>query len=100
MARWACSAGPGPWKPVIVQLEMASSVNPAAEAWNIVGEIRGREAPDEVIVVGGHLDSWDAGTGAVGVSLCGRQLRRGFPAQALIAGADMRIVKVARPILR
>jgi len=52
-------------KPVIVHLEMASSVNPAAEAWNIVGEIKGREAPDEVIVVGGHLDSWDPGTGAI-----------------------------------
>lgn len=52
-------------KPVTVHLEMASSVNPAAEAWNVVGEIRGREAPDEVIVVGGHLDSWDPGTGAI-----------------------------------
>ncbi len=51
-------------KPVTVRLNMASSSNPAAQAWNIVGEIRGREAPDEVIVVGGHLDSWDPGTGA------------------------------------
>jgi Zn-dependent M28 family amino/carboxypeptidase len=30
-----------------------------APAWNIVGEVRGREAPDEVILIGGHLDSWD-----------------------------------------
>jgi len=52
-------------KPVTVKLEMTSSSNPAAEAWNISGEIRGREAPDEVIVVGGHLDSWDPGTGAI-----------------------------------
>jgi Zn-dependent M28 family amino/carboxypeptidase len=51
-------------QPVTVRLNMASSVNPAAQAWNVVGEIRGREAPDEVIVVGGHLDSWDPGTGA------------------------------------
>ena len=51
--------------PVILHLEMASSLNPAAEAWNVVGEIRGREKPDEVIVVGGHLDSWDPGTGAI-----------------------------------
>jgi Zn-dependent M28 family amino/carboxypeptidase len=29
-----------------------------------VGEVRGRELPDEVVVVGGHLDSWDLGTGA------------------------------------
>jgi Zn-dependent M28 family amino/carboxypeptidase len=52
-------------KPVTIHLEMASSVNPAAEAWNVVGEIKGREKPDEVIVVGGHLDSWDPGTGAI-----------------------------------
>ncbi|HET6969582.1 MAG TPA: M20/M25/M40 family metallo-hydrolase, partial [Phenylobacterium sp.] len=39
--------------------------NPKADAWNVVGELPGREAPDEVIVVGGHLDSWDPGTGAI-----------------------------------
>jgi len=52
-------------KTVTVKLDMASSFNPAAQAWNVVGEIKGREAPDEVIVVGGHLDSWDPGTGAI-----------------------------------
>lgn len=52
-------------KPVLVKLEMASSVNPAAPAWNISGEIRGKDKPDEVIVIGGHLDSWDPGTGAI-----------------------------------
>lgn len=52
-------------KPVTVRMAMTSSTNPAAQAWNISGEIMGREKPDEVIVVGGHLDSWDPGTGAV-----------------------------------
>jgi Zn-dependent M28 family amino/carboxypeptidase len=52
-------------KPVTVKLEMASTSNPAAQAWNISGEIRGKEKPDEVIVIGGHLDSWDPGTGAI-----------------------------------
>lgn len=52
-------------KPVMVKLEMASSFNPAAPAWNISGDIRGKDRPDEIIVVGGHLDSWDPGTGAV-----------------------------------
>lgn len=52
-------------QPITVHLELASSFNPKAEAWNVVGELPGREAPDEVIVVGGHLDSWDPGTGAI-----------------------------------
>ena len=34
-------------------------------AYNVIGEIRGREKPDEVVVIGGHLDSWDLGTGAI-----------------------------------
>lgn len=32
---------------------------------NVIGEITGRELPDEIVVIGGHLDSWDLGTGAV-----------------------------------
>jgi len=52
-------------KPVLVKLDMQSSSNPTAQAWNISGEIRGKEKPDEVIVIGGHLDSWDPGTGAI-----------------------------------
>ncbi|RAK51282.1 M20/M25/M40 family metallo-hydrolase [Phenylobacterium deserti] len=53
-------------KPVTVRLQMESSFNPAADAWNISGEIRGTgKTADEVIVIGGHLDSWDPGTGAI-----------------------------------
>jgi Zn-dependent M28 family amino/carboxypeptidase len=52
-------------KPVRVKLDMSSTVIEKAPAWNVVGEIKGREAPDEVIIVGGHLDSWDPGTGAI-----------------------------------
>jgi carboxypeptidase Q len=36
-----------------------------AESANVVGELRGREKPEEVVVLGGHLDSWDVGAGAV-----------------------------------
>lgn len=35
-----------------------------AESANVVAEIRGREKPDEIVLLGGHLDSWDVGTGA------------------------------------
>ena len=34
------------------------------ESFNVVGELVGREKPDEIVVVGGHLDAWDVGEGA------------------------------------
>jgi carboxypeptidase Q len=50
---------------VRVRLKMAATMLPDADSFNVVGEIRGREIPDEVVVVGGHIDSWDVGTGAL-----------------------------------
>jgi hypothetical protein len=38
---------------------------PAYQAHNVIGEIRGSTKPDEVVVIGAHLDSWDLGTGAL-----------------------------------
>ena len=43
---------------------MEAKFLPDADSANVVAEIRGREKPDEVVVVGGHIDSWDVGTGA------------------------------------
>lgn len=37
---------------------------PDAESANVIGDLRGSGAPDEFVVIGGHLDSWDVGTGA------------------------------------
>ncbi|MGH9332025.1 MAG: M28 family peptidase, partial [Vicinamibacterales bacterium] len=48
----------------IVRLKMDARFFPDVESANVVAEIRGRETPDEVVVVGGHFDSWDVGTGA------------------------------------
>jgi Zn-dependent M28 family amino/carboxypeptidase len=39
--------------------------NGEATSYNVVGEIRGKGKPDEVVLIGGHLDSWDPGTGAI-----------------------------------
>src|SRR3954470_19103266 len=49
---------------VVVRLKMDAHFEADAESANVVGEIRGRERPDEVVVVSGHLDSWDVGAGA------------------------------------
>ncbi len=51
--------------PVRVRLKLASFVRPNSMAWNVSGEIVGSVKPRDVIVVGGHLDSWDPGTGAI-----------------------------------
>lgn len=49
---------------VRVRLVMEAQFRPDADSANVVGEITGRERPDEVVVLGGHFDSWDVGTGA------------------------------------
>jgi carboxypeptidase Q len=49
---------------VRVRLNMQAHLEPDAESANVIGEIRGRERPDEIVLVGGHFDSWDVGTGA------------------------------------
>jgi len=51
-------------KDLQVYLENHSVTLEDAPSFNVIGEIRGSEYPDEIIVVGGHLDSWDLGQGA------------------------------------
>lgn len=47
-----------------VYLKLNSEQLPDVQSYNVVGEITGSEFPDEYIVVGGHLDSWDLGDGS------------------------------------
>jgi carboxypeptidase Q len=47
-----------------VLLKMDAKFLPDADSFNVVGELRGRERPDEIVVVSGHFDSWDVGTGS------------------------------------
>ena len=50
---------------IVVRLVMSAQTLPDAQSRNVVAEIRGRERPDEVVVLGGHIDSWDVGQGAM-----------------------------------
>ncbi len=45
-------------------LNMQCELLPDAPSYNVIGEIKGSDYPDEVVLVGGHLDSWDNGQGA------------------------------------
>jgi hypothetical protein len=49
---------------VRLHLEMGAHELPDADSFNLVAEIKGSEKPEEVVVMGGHYDSWDVGQGA------------------------------------
>ena len=50
--------------PVTIKLACENKLSGPVQVSNVVAEIRGREKPDEWILIGAHLDSWDEGTGA------------------------------------
>jgi len=52
-------------KAISVRIKVDSSEVPAAQSGNVIAEVAGREAPEEIVVIGAHLDSWDLGTGAI-----------------------------------
>jgi carboxypeptidase Q len=52
-------------EPLVVTLKMEARTLPDAPSRNAVAELRGSEKPDEVVVLGGHIDSWDVGEGAM-----------------------------------
>jgi carboxypeptidase Q len=51
--------------PVRVKLALDCGWDGTASSHNVIGEITGARNPDEVVLIGGHLDSWDLGTGAI-----------------------------------
>jgi hypothetical protein len=52
-------------KPVSVKLDLDVGFNGSYTGANVIGEVTGKKHPDQVVVIGGHLDSWDPGTGAI-----------------------------------
>ena len=52
-------------KSIIMKMNMTSKITGPTKGANIIGEITGRENPDQYLVLGAHIDSWDEGTGAL-----------------------------------
>jgi carboxypeptidase Q len=52
-------------EPMVLTLKMGARQLPDAQSRNVVAELRGSERPDEIVVMGGHIDSWDVGQGAM-----------------------------------
>lgn len=51
--------------PVTIHLDIQVETKPSVTSGNVIAEITGSENPEEIVLIGGHLDSWDLGTGAV-----------------------------------
>jgi hypothetical protein len=60
--------------PVVVNLKMEAKSLDEAPSANVLAELRGREKPEEIVLIGGHIDSWDVGQGAhddgAGIVMC------------------------------
>jgi carboxypeptidase Q len=81
---------------VPLELNLPGTLSPApVQAFNTVAELRGSERPDEVVVIGAHIDSWDLGTGATdngtGVAAAMEALRA-IQAAGLHPGRTVRVV--------
>jgi carboxypeptidase Q len=50
---------------VKIHLSLPTRVGPQVQSYNVVADLRGSEHPEQVVIVSGHIDSWDLGTGAI-----------------------------------
>ena len=64
---------------VVAELDVAAKFTGPDSVWNVVAELPGTDLKDEVVMIGGHLDSWHGGTGATdnaaGVAVCMEAMR-------------------------
>jgi carboxypeptidase Q len=81
---------------VRMHLTLTPKTLPEVVSANVIAEIRGSEHPEEIVLIGGHLDSWDLGTGAIddgaGVAMCMDVLR-------LIRSSGMQPKRTIRAVL-
>src|SRR5215212_6268550 len=54
-----------PQGPVKMKLVLTPQTLPDEPSFNVIGDLKGSEHPEQVVIVSGHLDSWDLGTGAI-----------------------------------
>jgi Peptidase family M28/PA domain len=80
---------------VTVRLYMEARMLPDADSANVIGEITGREKPEEVVVMGGHIDSWDVGQGAQDD---GSGIMAALEAAAILRKLDLRPRRTLRVI--
>jgi carboxypeptidase Q len=82
--------------PVRVRLRQTPRTLPDASSANVLAELRGRERPEEVVLIGAHLDSWDVGCGALddgaGVAIVMETMR-------LLRALDLRPRRTLRAVL-
>jgi Zn-dependent M28 family amino/carboxypeptidase len=50
---------------VVMHLVLTPQTLPDVQSYNVIGDLEGSEHPEQVVIVSGHLDSWDLGTGAI-----------------------------------
>ncbi len=82
--------------PVTVSFSTSSGWGEDYTSHNVIGEITGMTRPDEIILIGCHLDSWDLGTGAIDdASGCGITMAAAY----LISGLDQRPARTIRVVL-
>ena len=83
-------------EPVKLELALGGTFSTKpVQAFNVIGEIKGTEKPDEVVIVGGHLDSWDLGTGATDNatgSAVALEVLRAFQATGLKPKRTLRVI--------
>jgi carboxypeptidase Q len=81
-----------------VKLELSSESLQKTQSHNVIGEIKGSEFPEEYVVVGGHIDSWDLATGAMddgAGALQSMEILRTFHALGIKPKRTLRVVLFA-----